>query len=112
VRYLPTVPEELASRRKARDLEFSSRRAEFASAGGHDDGARADALFRALRFINVGNTFALPSLLTENFAGHRGGNQRQLSRFHRGGSRTWLELKLMRDAAAAALPSSGRAGGR
>src|SRR6266852_3984144 len=76
----------------------------FAGAGGHDDGARVDALFRARRFVNVGDGFGFAFLVDENFAGHRAGNQRQFARFHcrRKQNLTGAEIR-GRDAAAAAL---------
>src|SRR5207249_241238 len=71
---------------------------------GHHDGARVDALFRARCFIHVRDAFRFAFFVDDDFAGHRAGNQGELSRFHRGRQQNLAGAEIgSRDAAAAAL---------
>src|SRR5712692_387952 len=76
----------------------------FAGAGGNDDGARVHALFRERGFVDVGDAFGLAVFVDEDFAGHRAGDERELSGFHGGRKQDLAGTEVGRgDAAAAAL---------
>ncbi len=90
--------------RKRRGLRVQQQPRGFASACGHYDGPRVDALFGVRRFVNVGNAFGFAFFADKNFARHRAGNQRQLSRLHRRGQQHLAGAEIgSRDATATAL---------
>src|SRR5213078_3711920 len=60
--------------------------------------------WRARRFVNVGDTFGFAFFVDDDFAGHRTGNQSELSRFHRGRQQNLAGAEIgSGDTAAAAL---------
>ena len=69
---------------KQRGFGIEQQACGFASAGGNNDGAGVDALFRARSFVNVRYAGGLAVFIHENFASHRAGNHRELPGFHRG----------------------------